>query len=110
MKKIDLQRGVVFSYCDFGPHVFSHEKGRSHVEIFIKWAEVNASSTAGVNFGHLGTAERTQLITDSFTMKSLTVVRNFNYFYHFAQPFNFTSGFRPKYGSNRKVFCRNESF
>ena len=32
---------VVFSYCDFGPHEFSHEKGRSHVYIFIKWAKVN---------------------------------------------------------------------
>ena len=101
---------VAFSYCDFGPRDFSHEMGQSHVYIFIKWTEVNAWSTADVNFGHLDTAEMTQFITHFFTIKNLTFVRNFNYFYHFAQSFNFTSGFRPKYGSNRKVFCRDESF
>ena len=67
-------------------------------------------STPTSPFGHLGTAEMTQLITDIFTMQNLTFVRKFNYFYHFAQPFNFTSDFRPKYGSNRKVFVGDESF
>ena len=98
---------VLCSFCDFGPCDFNNEKDRSHVWILIEWAEVIDWSTTNVHFGLLGKAKMTQSITNNFTIKNMTFDRNFTFFHHLRESFNFTSGFRPKYGSNRKVFCRD---
>ena len=101
---------LLCSFCDFGPCDFNNEKDRSHVWILIEWAEVIDWSTTNVHFGLLGMAEMTQSITNNFTIKNMTFDRNFTFFHHLRESFNFTSGFRPKYGSNRKVFVGDKSF
>ena len=76
---------VVFSYFDFSPHDFRHEKGRSHIYIIVEWAKVSAWSTADANFGFLGTAEMKKLITNNSTIKTWLLLEFSSDFYDFGQ-------------------------
>ena len=88
----------------------NHKNDRRDFKIFIERAQVNAQSTTNIHFGLLDTAEMILWITINCIIKNLTFAQNFKYFHHFGESFNFTCCFRPKYCSNRKVFCRDESF